>query len=36
MNPDDLPLVGILLLAFFGYAGGMYWIHRIAKDIEDN
>ena len=24
------------VLGFIGFAVGLYWIHRITKDIEDN
>ena len=37
MGPHDNTLQLLLLgLAFVGSLVGLYWIHRITKDIEDN
>jgi hypothetical protein len=33
---DSILQLAPLVLAFIGLGVGFYWIHRIAKDIEDN
>jgi hypothetical protein len=36
MRPDPLLHWIPLLIGFAGSLIGIYWIHRITKDIEDN
>ena len=36
MGSDSLLAVLPLGIALLGFLAGMYWIHRIIKDIEDN
>jgi hypothetical protein len=35
-QPDPLIQAIPWVIAFLLAAGGVYWIHRIVKDIEDN